>query len=808
MDASQGIQELKELKGAKDAAGKSAKVLSFEEAKIARQIKEAGTAAGVAARQAQELADKRAEAQRSAFTVISRGADEVGTSHQLAAGQVGNLTAQFNDIGVMLAAGQNPLQLAIQQGTQITQVFGSAGAADAVAMLRQALVRMISPLNLITIGGIAAGAAMIQWMTGSSEAAETLEDRIEAAGDAIEAFHSKSQKTRLSVADMVEEFGSASPELRLVLADMAALAKLDAQKAIDATAQSVRNLVLETSFFDDRNARGLARDFLGLSSMLSSHREMSDIFARNLDLLNSSEDPAKRLSAALDVREMLLEAAGGLDGLNTRQREFYDGLAAVIRDLEVFAGRLQAPWQELKSTGSDLWASLKTAAGDYLAERLKIETAARNTIAQLQAEAALQEAIAIHGEGSLQVAELRLQAERQAYQAQVDAQEISDELKDALMAAWDAANGVASADMAGNITLAADEAHRLKTNLLAAQGKDIMGRIRANPDFNDPRGESAGAGNPDHVYRDQGLPRVDLPPNPSKSRSTKRGGASQHDAERKAIERLIARERERLEILKETDPVMQEMIRHREVLKDATEAERKAVEAIIRERVEEEQALRRTKEASDWLKATGQDLGEALRTEGDTAAAAWDRVKEAILRAAAEAVLFGKGPLAEFLNLGSGLLGGGGSSGGGADLFGDFVTGLLGFADGRVPPTMIYGDGGNRDDRVPVMLSAGESVITAKATRRYRPLLQAMNDGVEIPGFATGLIPPAPAGAGAPAAANQGRSQLTVRILPSPMFEAVVDERASEIGVELIQDYDHGPARATVKDTLEDPYKV
>ncbi|WP_167738097.1 phage tail length tape measure family protein [Leisingera sp. NJS201] len=793
MDASQGIQELQELKGAKDAAGKSAKVLSFEEAKAAREIKQLGTASGAAASRTQALS--------AAETAVARDAVTVGASHQLAAGQVGNLTAQFNDIGVMLAAGQNPLQLAIQQGTQITQVFGNSGAANAANMMRQALVRMISPLNLITIGGIAAGAAMIQWMTGSAEAAETLEDRIEAAGDAIEAFSDKSQKTRLSVAEMVEEFGSASPELRLVLADMAALAKLDAQKAIDATAESVRNLVLETSFFDERNSRGLARDFLGLSSMLSTHRELSDVFARNLELLDSSEDPAKRLAAALDVREMLLEAAGGLDGLNASQREFYEGLAAVIRDLEVFAGRVQAPWQELQSTGSELWQNLQNSAKGYLDERLKIETAARNTIAQLQTEEALQEAIATHGDGSLQAAELRLQAERRAYQQQVDAQEISEELKDELMAAWDAANGVADADMAGNITLAADEAHRLKTNLLEAQGNEIMGRIRANPDFNDPRGEGAGAGNPDYIYRDQGLPDVDLPSNPRKKRGG--GGASQHDSERKAIERLIARERERLDVLKETDPVMQEMIRHRDVLKDATDAERKAVEAIIRKRLEEEKALEQTKEAGEWLKATGQDLGDALTSSGDAAADAWDRVKEAIIRAAAEAVFFGKGPLAELFNIGSGLFGGGESSGSDG---GNIILNALGFADGTVG--MVHGDGGNRDDKVPAWLSAGESVITAKATRRYRPILQAMNDGVEIPGFASGIVPGAAASAPPSAAAGQTRPSVTVRLLPSPMFEAVVEERASEISVEVVRDYDQGPARSTVKDTLEDPYKV
>ncbi|WP_264213221.1 hypothetical protein [Leisingera thetidis] len=113
------------------------------------------------------------------------------------------------------------------------------------------------------------------------------------------------------------------------------------------------------------------------------------------------------------------------------------------------------------------------------------------------------------------------------------------------------------------------------------------------------------------------------------------------------------------------------------------------------------------------------------------------------------------------------------------------------------------------ESRFPAWLSAGESVITAKATRRYRPLLQAMNDGVEIPGFAGGFLPASATGASLAAAqGGQGTSHVTLRILPSPMFEAVVDERATEIGVDLIQDYDRGPARSTVKDTLEDPYKV
>lgn len=83
--------------------------------------------------------DQISGAARAASGTLSQASVEVGKlrdTHRSAAGSVGNLRAQFNDIGVMLAAGQNPRQLAIQQGTQITQVIGPMGAAGAARAAR------------------------------------------------------------------------------------------------------------------------------------------------------------------------------------------------------------------------------------------------------------------------------------------------------------------------------------------------------------------------------------------------------------------------------------------------------------------------------------------------------------------------------------------------------------------------------------------------------------------------------------------------------------------------------------------------
>ncbi|AHD03097.1 phage tail length tape measure family protein [Leisingera methylohalidivorans] len=873
MDASQGKQELAELKGAKDAAGKSAEVLSFAEAKAAAEIKKLGTASGAAAGQA-EVLDAAQEG-------LANNVVRVGQNSALAAGQVGNLTAQFNDIWVMLAAGQAPVQLALQQGTQITQVFGNAGAAGAVNMLRQGLLRMISPLNLLTIGGIAAGAALFQWLTSAGDEARTFEDAIGDLENQMKAYAEAAEAASVSTNDLQSKFGDAWQEAQILLDGLRENAlttlKLEAEATIAVTLDE-SGLDLNSFRLDDRlELSGLfdfdvfygefrrthkslidevLNDFEGLGAaangsvqdqvqaveeLITSFETAAQFSGKITEEENAqlamlrqlalklreiqamedgrdaaSEAKAQALSKELAAEEALtaaIEAHGqkSAEVHNLKIAQAREAFLAKVEELRISdelkaslleqwnaANEARDPYQERLASAYAYYAQTRTASQEQQQD-------AQTLIASLQQEAALRQAMNEQGAGSVEVAELRLQAEREAFQQQVDALDVSEELKDELMAAWDAANGVADADIAGNITLAADEAHRLKTNLLEAQGKEIMGGIGANPDFNDPRGESAGAGNPDYIHRNQGLPDVDMPPNPRKSR---RGGASQSEKERKAVERLIAAETRRLDILKETNPVMQEMIRHRDVLKDATDAERKAVEAIIRQRLEEEKALEQTKEAADWLKATGQDLGDALTTSGDAAADAWDRVKEAIIKAAAEAVLFGNGPLAEIFGIGSGLLGGGSGSGGETDLLGNFVSGVFGLADGTVG-MMVYGDGGNRDDKVPTMLSAGESVITGKATRRYRPILQAMNDGVEIPGFASGIVPGAAASApSAAAAAGQTRPTITVRLLPSPMFEAVVEERASEISVEVVRDYDQGPARSTVKDTLEDPYKV
>jgi len=94
-----------------------------------------------------------------------------------------NVAAQFQDIGITAAMGMSPLQIALQQGTQLSAVLGTQGAAGAARTLGAALMSVVSPVSLITIGIVGLSAAAIQYfgrlMTDSDNSAEALKEQAE-----------------------------------------------------------------------------------------------------------------------------------------------------------------------------------------------------------------------------------------------------------------------------------------------------------------------------------------------------------------------------------------------------------------------------------------------------------------------------------------------------------------------------------------------------------------------------------------------------------------------------------------------------
>ncbi|MCB1499708.1 MAG: phage tail length tape measure family protein [Bauldia sp.] len=126
---------------------------------------------------------------------------------KLNTGQVQNLTFQLNDMATMLASGQSPFVMMMQQGMQMAQGFGpGTGLQAALKGVGTALVSFVTnPLNLAVVGiAAAAGGVKLLWDAVSSSAdaeraleqhkalIEDIRDAYGAAGEAATRYAAKS----------------------------------------------------------------------------------------------------------------------------------------------------------------------------------------------------------------------------------------------------------------------------------------------------------------------------------------------------------------------------------------------------------------------------------------------------------------------------------------------------------------------------------------------------------------------------------------------------------------------------------------
>lgn len=167
-------------------------------------------------------ADKTANATKKAAKDAKDYSDAIkGSSFQTA-----NLASQFNDIGVMLAAGQSPIQLALQQGTQISQVLSTMGSGTQVLKgLAAAFMSVVSPVSLVTVGIIAAGAALVQYVTGVG-------DDIKSADEVLKGHEALIREVR-------DAYGDAAVAVEQYAGKSKSLLEYDIRKKIDEYKQIV-----------------------------------------------------------------------------------------------------------------------------------------------------------------------------------------------------------------------------------------------------------------------------------------------------------------------------------------------------------------------------------------------------------------------------------------------------------------------------------------------------------------------------------------------------------------------------------------
>jgi len=248
--------EARKAKAAQDALAASGVGLSREFHKLKMETDNA-YAGMVRFQKASELAKKVADSQKwsqeQLGAELSRLANHYGVAE--AAGlslnqqirssrfHTANLAAQFNDIGVMMASGQSPFIMAIQQGTQINQVMDNMGgtAKEKFKALGASLLSLINPTSILTIGLIAGAAALVQWgmaATGAeakNEALKKKQEQLKETTEGLIAVTNKLTEARrmaasgIQVAEQqraVDEIAALNKEKAVIQAEIAKLSSV------------------------------------------------------------------------------------------------------------------------------------------------------------------------------------------------------------------------------------------------------------------------------------------------------------------------------------------------------------------------------------------------------------------------------------------------------------------------------------------------------------------------------------------------------------------------------------------------------
>ncbi len=777
-----------------------------------------------------DRAEGQAQRAANANSRLSQKTQETGESMDLAAGSVGNLVSQFNDIGVMMAAGQNPLTLAIQQGTQISQVIGPLGAAGAVRALGAAFVGMLSPVNLITVAAIAAGAALVQWFSASGEEAESFEDILQKVNDSIEVLRDRSSRlSPTGIQKLIDDYGRADQSVQ-------ALIRSQVELASRAAATEVNNLMGSVAPQDDPSlfqkmfgtaAGERTREFDALRETLQlTYRETLQL-AGAFNAVAAADGPDAKIEALNTLRTSILEVKNGYGGLN-------DEGAALIERINAAAD-----------------AQAKLAEGLRAADGISVkdEATARAMLATLNEQAAIQQAINQYGADSVQVTDLRAAAERAAFSEVLSTLNISQELRDELLAAFDNAERFGALNLSAGVSAAANEAARLADNIgaalrnaaaLASQGIGDVETARIENQYrSDPVGKAKAlaaarfdvqASVPpgfvaDQVEAEVSRQRSQVVANAgeaarlrqatadanradaaaargsSGARSGRsgggRGGVSEIERQREALERLIERETTSLDIARQTDPVQREMIRHRQTLAVATDAERSKVEQLITARVRETEALKSASESAEFFGNMGYNALDQLILQGKDLDDVLGSVIKSLISAALKAAVLGEGPLAKVFGITGSIFGG---------LLKPKGLSIAANAEGGY----FAGRGTGTSDENLSWISDGEFIVRASQTKKHRALLEAINSGGSLPGFARGGL----VGGGASGASTviSTAGQRTLVIMLAPELKAQWLGEARDNSVQIVQgglrQYDATQLPQSLSRVQDDPRRV
>jgi tetratricopeptide (TPR) repeat protein len=562
-----------------------------------RDIAEAERLGAISAMEATAARERAAQAMAPIPGQLGR----VGASSQAAAAHMAQLGYQVNDIAMMMAAGQSPFLLMMQQGPQVAQVFGQmrlSGMAIGPA-IAGAFGMMLNPVSLATLAIIGFGAAAVQWLGASAEAAATAEDAISRLADIRTGLAEAQRIEKMSLGELIEKYGTYALQIREAAKALKELRLAEAQDALNKGVSGA----------NDDIGRYAAR--MDASDANRQYREAEGYALQGIavDLpvgVEATRQAIESLQRDLNVTESEAIALANAFRSVNEASSFEDRLIAMQQ--------LQAAMKAAGVSAADMPEPIRAA----LMETNEVTIAMGELRGQIEA-----------GVTSLQSMVAAAPGGGWLSGAIGDAGTLAGKLWDA----WSAAAAVAAAQ---------DQLDQMKVEF--SPGGQAMLKYGSR----EPGGTTS-----QNSLADRNKPK--------KVRGGGGGGAAAD--ERDALADLIAEQERQIAALRDTDPVQREILKNHEALANATDAEREKVEGLITERLRLEQVRDRLQEIEQAGKSAFTGLITGSMSFSDALSNVLMKLADMAASDAWDILWGGGGGWAGLGGLISGWLGGGSSSG-------------------------------------------------------------------------------------------------------------------------------------------------
>jgi hypothetical protein len=254
------------------------------------------TALTESARQRMVAITAAADASAGGFRRQAVAANAAGAAMQSTGQNVGNLAAQFQDIGVTAAMGMSPMMIALQQGTQLSAAFAQS-SGGVIRSLGAAFASVVSPVSLATIAIVGLGAYGIQALMGLFTESENVNGSLEEQANILQA--------------VAQRWGDAVPALRDYANEVA---RLKDETDLLATTQSLVDQILQQSraSFGDI-AIGVSDITLQMQQLGASSNDVAVVQTAVADLEAKIKDGATtsdQMKGSIDALASALSGSG------------------------------------------------------------------------------------------------------------------------------------------------------------------------------------------------------------------------------------------------------------------------------------------------------------------------------------------------------------------------------------------------------------------------------------------------------------------------------------------------------------------